>query len=325
MRSTLVVLGLFCAISLQAKTLCLEIALRENGDRLSLESSEGSSRPSLSRKAIAADFRVIYEALENHSKLKGKVDDLIQKLSKELLAPLAAQIQSASCVVFQINQSQKYYALDLLFAGQDPLFVEKPVAFAFRKDVDFTKKLRQDAKGLILRDPDADPENGTGKANEMFPGSKFKLMKQTNPGIFSGSVDFVLVSGHGSVTLPWENSDDADDDSIGFNDDDLTADILGKTKHTLTYLDSCQLGMSQDFISASRKAGSSYYLAPIVSNEAGNSSTRTIKYFFGALRDGQTPMLALHTARKKLYNEFKNKASRENLLYYAYPFRLYGL
>ncbi|MBL8022508.1 MAG: hypothetical protein JNM27_22715 [Leptospirales bacterium] len=323
MRKLFLLFCLLTASATQAKE-CLEIALRENNDRLVLEAANGSAKPGRSARAIAKDFRAIYQAVEGQKKLNAGTDALIDKLSQELLAPLTSQIQRASCVVFQINQSQKYYMLDLLSINNQPLFLEKPVGFAFKKNADFAIRLSQSARGLILRDPDADPQNGTGKAGEIFPGSKFKLMKQTNTGIFSGSVDFLLVSGHGSVSMPWDDEDE-EDDSIGFNDEELTPEIFGRAKHKLAYLDSCQLGVSQSFINASRKAGSNYYMAPVISNEAGNSSTLTISYFFAALREGQLPIIALHNTRKRIYNEFKGRASRERLLYYAYPFRLYAL
>lgn len=254
------------------------------------------------------------------------MDGLIEKLGVELLGPLAGKINGAACVVFQIQPAQMHFALDLLTVNAAPLFTQKPVGYSFKSNADFSQQVVQSGgKGLIVRDPDTDPQDGAKMAHGYFPESKLLFMKQTGLRVFSGArYDFILISGHGAVTMPWDASDDADDDSIGFNDDELTAEILGKARHKLVYLDSCQLGMSRDFIEAARDAGAKYYLAPIVSNEAGNSSTKTIKYFFGALRDGQPPIDALFTARKKLYNEFKGKP-REKLLYYAFPFRVYGL
>lgn len=321
--SVFLVLLILAVSAIDAKP-CLEISLREQGDRLTLAAAGATVRPNRPARTISREFRTIYEALEKNSRLAGNTDALIEKLGQELLGPLASKITGAACVVFQIQPGQMHFALDLLPVNGSPLFTQKPVGYSFKANTDFDQRVVQNgAKGLIVRDPDTDPQDGAKMAHGFFPQSKLYFMKETSLRVFSGRYDFILISGHGGVTMPWDASDDADDDSIGFNDDELTADVLGKSKHRLVYLDSCQLGMSRDFIEAARDAGAKYYLAPIISNEAGNSSTKTIKYFFGALRDGQTPMEALFTARTRLYNEFKGKP-REKLLYYAYPFRVYG-
>lgn len=317
----------FGSCSLAAKSTCLEISLRRSGDRLTLTAPGASAKPSRSAGAIANDFRSLYQTLEANKKLSGNPEAILARLSEELLKPLSAEISSASCVVFQIRTDQMYYALDLLSVGGSPLFVQKPVGFAFKEKADFSEQVvNSGSRGLIVRDPSTDPQDGAKSAHGMFPESKLYFMKQTSLRVFSGAkFDFVLISGHGSVFMPWDDSDDREEDTIEFSDDELTADVIEKSRHKLLYLDSCQLGMSEPFITAARRAGASYYLAPIISNEAGNSSTKTIRYFFGALREGQIPLQALFTARRKLYNEFKGKVSQEKLLYYAFPFRIYRL
>jgi len=329
MQKTLLVFAItaFGGCSLPAKSACLEIALAVKSDRLTLSGGGASARPNRSAAAIARDFRTLYLALEENKKLAGTPEALIAKLSDELLKPLSPEIGSASCVVFQIRPDQMYFALDLLSVGGSPLFVQKPIGYAFKANTDFGEQVvRPGAKGLIIRDPSTDPQDGAKTAHGMFPESKLYFMKETSLRIFRGSkFDFILISGHGSVFMPWDDSDDREEDTIEFNDDSITADVLAKSRHKLVYLDSCQLGMSESFINAARKAGARYYLAPIISNEAGNSSTKTIRYFFGALKEGQPPIDALFAARKKLYSEFQGKVSREKLLYYAFPFRIYGL
>lgn len=50
-----------------------------------------------------------------------------------------------------------------------------------------------------------------------------------------------------------------------------------------------------------------------------------IRYFFGGLSQGRSPMDALFQARRGIHQEFQGKAGRTERLYYAYPFRLYLL
>ncbi len=310
---------------LSAGPSCLVLSLQEQKNRFTLSGGNARAEPGRTAKAIAADFRSVYEALEKNASLEGRTEGLIKTLSKEFLDPVAGAVKSAPCVVFHIRPQHTYFALDLLWLGTDPLFTVKPVGFAFRADADFSQNpVHAGAKGLILRDPSTDPENGAKDARNSFPSSKLFVMKETNMGILTGTYDFVLISGHGSVTVPWEETDDDDDDSIGFNKQELTAKEMGKVKYRLVYLDSCQLGISRPFIEAARRSGAGYFLAPIISNEAGNSSTKTIRYFFSALKGGELPLQALFTARQKLYQDFRKKP-RNRLLYSAYPFRIYGL
>lgn len=321
----IILAALVLAQPVRAASSCLVLSLQEQKDRFTLSSGNVRAEPARSAKAIAKDFRIVYETLEKNSSLDGKVDGLLKTLTKEFLDPVAAAVKNAPCVVFHIRPQHMYFPLDLLWLGNDPLFVAKPVGFSFRADPDFNHNpVQGGAKGLILRDASTDPENGAKDAQSAFPASKLLQMKDTNMGVVSGSYDFVLISGHGSVTVPWEKSDDDDADSIGFNKRELTAKEMGKAKYKLVYLDSCQLGISRPFLDAAKRSGAAYFLAPITSNEAGNSSTKTIRYFFGALKDGQTPLQALFTARQRLYHEFSKKP-RNKLLYYAYPFRIYGL
>ena len=66
-------------------------------------------------------------------------------------------------------------------------------------------------------------------------------------------------------------------------------------------------------------------MAPLISNEAGHSSTLTLRYFFNDLNKGVTPMDALFQTRRQLYKEFEGRVNRTEQIYYAYPFRLYLL
>ncbi len=303
---------------------CLRVSLVEKNRKLSVFAGNRTVSPDRAAGAIARDFRTVYEHLEN---VRNPDPATLQRLGQEILQPLADLIGRAPCLVFVIQPRQLYFALDLLPLGGRPLYVQKPLAYAFSPRVNAAAQVfGPQAQGLILRDPDTDPENGAGEAARLYTASKLELKKQSSMKIFRESAyDFVLISGHGSVTMLWDNPEDADDDSIGWKGGDIIAEHLGRVEHRLVYLDSCQLGVSHDFIEASRDAGAKFFLAPITSNEAGHSSTRTIRYFFSALRAGQNAPAALFTTRTQLHAEFVNKTAANKLLYYAFPFRLYLL
>jgi hypothetical protein len=63
------------------------------------------------------------------------------------------------------------------------------------------------------------------------------------------------------------------------------ADFL-TIKPRLAYFDSCRLGVSGRFLKAFLEIGSLYFVAPVLSNEAGNSSTKTMQSFFKHLQQG---------------------------------------
>jgi hypothetical protein len=78
------------------------------------------------------------------------------------------------------------------------------------------------------------------------------------------------------------------------------------------------------YLAAMRASGVKYFLAPMMSNEAGNSSTLTIKAFFRELAAGVDPVEALYRARRELHAAFETEALRV-LLWKAFPFRVYAL
>ena len=83
----------------------------------------------------------------------------------------------------------------------------------------------------------------------------------------------------------------------------MEADALDGSRFKLVYLDSSQLGISESFIASARN-GVRHFLAPLI-NEAGNSSTLMIRYFFGGLSQGRSPMDALFQARRGIHQEFR--------------------
>ncbi|MCB1174338.1 MAG: hypothetical protein KDK39_12270 [Leptospiraceae bacterium] len=306
---------------------CLELRIQEQQSRLQIT---GQGRPVLSQLRITQadqDFKKIYQTLESNESLGQSFTARLNRLGAEILGPFQAEIQGAECVLFVLPPGRIYYMLDLLPLGSKPLYLQKPVAYALqsihsRKQPVFSAR----SSALILRDPDTDPENGAGQAAKMYRQARLHKMKGTPVDVLDGArADILLLSAHGGVTVPWEKDGDEDDDSLDWNDDEITAAELEESSFKLLYLDSCQMGISHDMISAATETGASYYMAPVISNEAGNSSTKSIVYFFRALASGQSPLSALFQTRRQIYNEFKGKKAAHILYYYSFPFRLYLL
>ena len=150
-----------------------------------------------------------------------------------------------------------------------------------------------------MRDPETDPENGAGEAQRLFPASDLLHIEQADPRMFAhADYDFLLISAYGSVTPSWGSAPADEDDVIELGERDMEADALDGSRFKLVYLDSSQLGISESFIASARRNGVRHFLAPLINNEAGNSSTLMIRYFFGGLSQGRSPMDALFQARR---------------------------
>ena len=135
---------------------------------------------------------------------------------------------------------------------------------------------------------------------------------------------FLLISAYGSVTPSWGSAPADEDDVIELGERDMEADALDGSRFKLVYLDSSQLGISESFIASARLWRPSFPGAP--HQQRGRQFVPfMIRYFFGGLSQGRSPMDALFQTRRGIHQEFQGKAGRTERLYYAYPFRLYLL
>ncbi len=333
---------------------CMRIMLQQQDDRLTLQSDYDAATqtviPERSAGVLSKEFRRVYDMLEENRRLDGRFDARMAILSHELLGPLLPSLRKAPCVIFEIQPTSMHFALDLLPVDGKPLFVQKPVAFRFAAPAGTSvgnagsdshrppaaptdagaqsraASIGPQARGLILRDPETDPDDGTGDVRRLYPGSTFQLTATATPDMFARSrYDFLLISGEGVVSPTWGRPEKDENDAIGLGEDDMYPKDLQGAAFDLVYFDASQLGMSKAFVDAARRCGAHHYLAPIISNEAGHSSTLMLRYFFGGTRQGEAPMDALYRARKRIYQEFEGKVNRTEQIYYAYPFRLYLL
>jgi hypothetical protein len=104
----------------------------------------------------------------------------------------------------------------------------------------------------------------------------------------------------------------------------LFAGDFSKLRSKIAYFDSCRIGISNSFLESFSGAGTIYFVAPIVNNEAGNSSTKTMDLFFNHLIQGETPEVALFLTRKELWNFYDEEALAFRA-WRAFPFRVYRL
>ena len=148
----------------------------------------------------------------------------------------------------------------------EPLFLVKPTAFALSRPSPTAIEgpaVGGPLRGLIVRDPETDPENGAGEAQRLFPASDLLHIEQADPRMFAhADYDFLLISAYGSVTPSWGSAPADEDDVIELGERDMEADALDGSRFKLVYLDSSQLGISESFIASARRNGVRHFLAP---------------------------------------------------------------
>ena len=83
-----------------------------------------------------------------------------------------------------------------------------------------------------------------------------------------------------------------------------------------------QKRLGSRYINEFKKAGVKYVLGPIISNEAGESSTLTMRTFFREIHAGR--VTALHRARSRGYRAYGTDDVMTQL-WRAFPFRIYAL
>jgi hypothetical protein len=302
-----------------ASTLNLEVRREDTSLAIKATMDAQSKEVSLSSKAID-DLEVLYTDLE-HETYNAISAALSSEVGKLLLSPFESWIDQAEEVNFIVSDELISLPFDLLSLHGTYLFLQKPVRFSLSTQSGSSLVFSKQWSVLTIRDRTADPENGVAHLRDLVRARMFRSFDDASGAQLSSlaivSVDVLLVSAHGHI-----KKDSLDYLAVGKQR--VRADDLVRFSPRLVYLDSCRLGVSLEFIHAFRHVGTLYYLAPILSNEAGLSSTRTIQIFFDQLAMGKSPSSALYFTRRTLFEEFKDDSSARRL-WRSFPFRVYSL
>lgn len=274
-----------------------------------------------SQQKIAQEFELIYQALETKEEsLWSEARRQVDALGKALVEPVEGHIRAASQIVFIVDQKSVRFALDLLPIDGQSIYERIPVVYLLEEaEVEEDPGLELDY-AFCMADLDCDPEKGLKQITGLFASSDYAEMPDTTLAeVLDGGSDTtaLVISAHGEVA---ENSG-----SLSINDEEFDSDSIGSLDCDLIYLDSCQMGVAFDVIEAcSEEEASSYYVAPITSNDAGDSSTLTVTWFFQSLKETGSPARALYLTRKRLTEHYQKKGLAEVvILNKAFPFRLY--
>lgn len=249
------------------------------------------------------------------------VTQVIAEGGQAILQPFAEEIRKATQLRIHIPRHLLRIAIDVLDFDGAPLYVRLPIVYTVDRDASPSKTtIQASSLGLLISDPTADPQRAVYDVADLFPKSLLFDAVDFDEAKLEHvpSVDFAVVSAHGRAGY-------ADRDEIGLPPNRVLAlDTLARLRPQLVYLDSCNMGISGRYIDALRNAGVKHLLAPVISNEAGESSTVTMRVFFGEILAGRDPVTALHTARAHAYEIYGRRGVMAQLLR-AFPFRIYAL
>jgi hypothetical protein len=302
----------------------LYLSLQSTGNQVSIraELDEKNKSFTLAKGAdeIVSRLKTLFAHLDNQEGAKTDITPVLEEFGALIFTPIADLVDSSTEIQFVIPGRFLTFPLDLLHFKGLPLFLQKPVTYSFEKIGPGEYPLSPRQTALIIEDRSINPERCCQILKDALPSSGYYNMEEMNLSKLSAlrAADILLISAHGWVQF-------ANIDFMGMGKERLQPERLSHLSPGLVYLDSCQLGVSAQFIQSFRSRGTQFYVAPILSNEAGNSSTKTIAFFFERLKAGDTPSKALFYTRKKLYEFYGEKDGFNKLLFRAYPFRVYAL
>ena len=244
------------------------------------------------------------------------LEQLLTEAGALFYGPMESLLTAARHVEFVIAEDHLFYPLDVLHAGDGPLFLEKKVSYRISKKKTTIPKADASWRGLIVADEGSDPERGAQKVMHQFPGAfgfeTEHVKREDIAGI--SSVDFILISAEGVV------------DGLQMKHLILRPQTISGLHPELVYFDCDLYGLNLNFITHFNQTGVAAFVAPIFSRQAGEATAQTMIRFFRTLLNGGSPSQALYMARKTIYDAtVLDGEDKLTALRRAFPFRLYRL
>ncbi len=276
-------------------------------------------------KSIITNLEAIYEILEETQEHREtKLENSIETLSQQLIAPFAQALTRCQLVRFVVSKELIRYPFDLLLFEEKPLFLQRSICYQIEEgEGEGEDNPEIEIKSaLLIADLTADPEEACKTVSKLIPESKYKKMEDSNLSLIKDAadkIDVLVVSAHGDL-------DENNSGGISINDETISSKLIAKLEAWIVYFDSCQQGSNLDFLQTfQEKSDTQFYLAPIISNDAGDSSTKTMIWFFKAVLQHGNPIQALFETRKRLFDfyAFEEELSTIASFNKAFAFRIY--
>lgn len=319
-------LFLFLSIGLQAQNV-FHWQWRLLNDTLQITGRLNAEEPTVIRLGKAStkkDFAFLYQTIDGLTyKHWAAYQKTVDALSETTVRPFEKQLAQCNRIVVEMDSSLLNFPIEFLEIQGEAMAVFRPMVFTINS---FAIKNGADTlslhKGFILRDPTSDPEDACTTTFGLYPGSTFRSTYRVKPKDlrFKLKFDFALVSAHGfadSVTLRG---------CVFAKEEPIKPAIFHKAPFKLVYVDGCQQGINWSYVKAlAQSDNTTFYLGPIVSNDSGESSTKTINWFFSFLRQTADPVEAIWKTRKRLHLHYQNRVSETDIVNKSFIFRVYKL
>jgi len=308
----------------QCNMTILYVVLSLAGANIKADYTLGSQHKSIvlsgKKSTVLSQCNLIYDAIE--AKSTGKTRQLkaaVADLSAKLVAPAADLMKGTDHINFIVDKALVRCPFDLLENAGSPLYLSHKITYtnAGYRAKNAPHKPRG---GLFVADPTTDPEDGLKQASQKIAGSKWLAVKDASLKRIRSAKKYntLVISAHGDL-------DKTNSGSMGINDEELDSDLFETVSADFAYFDSCQMGINWDFVETFQSERTArYMLAPITSNDAGDSSTRTVMWFFESLQQSGDAAAALLKTRQQLFKQYtKEGLNYVTILNKAFPFRLY--
>jgi len=272
--------------------------------------------------AIRQQFATIYTILEEKQTQKAqRLAEHLHSLSAQLLAPFAPFIQQCSHVRLIVFADLVRCAFDLLLFEGRYLFLQRSISYQVVEGYGDEEPTIELGSALLIADLTADPEEGCRQVAKLIPEAEYVVMADADLAMIkeaAAEVDALIISAHGEV-------EEDNRGALYLNEQALSAKLIGKLAAWLVYFDACQQGVNLRYLDAFQaESDTQFYLAPIISNDAGDSSTKTLLWFFTELRTHRQPIRALFATRQRLFTFYdQQRLDIVTTLNKAFPFRLY--
>jgi hypothetical protein len=274
---------------------------------------------------IVAHFKTVYDILQDKQTHQAReLDAALRWLSERLITPFAAQLKACGRVRFVVYEDLIRGAFDLLLLDNTYLFLQRPVCYQVDEGEGEDKPAIELGSALLIADLSADPEEACLAVSKLVPGSEYAKMEDADMSMIQAAadqVDALVISAHGEI-------DEDNQGCLYLNDKALSVKLVAKLETWVVYFDSCQQGVNMTYLQALQdESNTQYYLAPIISNDAGDSSTKTMIWFFSGVLKNKDPIRGLFETRKRLYAYYREQEKLDEVttLNKAYAFRLYEM
>ena len=248
----------------------------------------------------------------------------IAALSEQLLKPFTQQLKACELVRFVVYADLIRCAFDLLLLEGNYLFLQRPICYQVDEGEGEDDPAIEMGSALLIADLTADPEEACRQVAKLIPNATYAEMKDADFDMIKAAaseVDVFVISAHGEI----------EEENAGYlylNDEALKAKMVGKLEAWVVYFDACQQGVNMAYLDALQEESDiQFYLAPIISNDAGDSSTRTMVWFFTAVQRHKNPIRGLAETRQRLFTYYhdQQKLDLVTVLNKAFAFRLYEM